>query len=163
MRYDSSSRFSDSIAFGAPWYEGAMELYLVRHGDAEREGDDSRRVLSARGVDEVERLGALLRARGARVVEIRHSPKRRAVQTAEILSAALGVPSRETAGMMPDDDPSTLAAELEEESHDLMLVGHLPYLPHLAALLLRAPVPPFQLPTAGLACLRRRAGRWETY
>ena len=138
-----------------------MNLYLVRHGDAEHDGDDSLRPLSARGREEVERLGAYLAARGVRVAEIRHSPKLRAAQTAEILSSALNAPRAQREGLMPNDDPRPLAADVGQATGDLMLVGHLPQLPLLAAVLLGATSHPIQLPTSGLARLRRTGDRWE--
>jgi probable phosphoglycerate mutase len=56
-------------------------LFLVRHGEATGDAADSG--LSPLGVAQSRRLGERLRDEGA--VEVRHGPRRRAVQTAAIL------------------------------------------------------------------------------
>ena len=65
-----------------------MNLYLIRHGEAKHESDDSARPLSAQGREEIARLATHLVRSGVRIAEIQHSPKLRAAQTAAILSAA---------------------------------------------------------------------------
>ena len=139
-----------------------MNLFLVRHGEAEKGPDDRARPLHARGREEVAHLAAHLSSLGVRVAEIRHSGKVRAQQTAEILARALHAPLVETDGMQPDDEPAPLAGKLSAEARDLMLVGHLPHLAVLATLLLRGSAhPPIQFRTAGLVRLRREDGRWR--
>jgi serine/threonine-protein phosphatase PGAM5 len=61
-------------------------LYVVRHGEATSEAGG----LSARGRDQSRRLAQRLRSED--VVEVRHSPRTRAAETAAILAEALGVP-----------------------------------------------------------------------
>lgn len=139
-----------------------MNLYLVRHGEAKKELDDSARPLSARGREEVEMLGAYLSSQGIKVAEIRHSPKARAQQTAEILSHALSASAARVQGLLPEDDAAPIVASLLDETRDLMLVGHMPQLADLAALLLRgAAHPPIALRTAGLLHFQRDGARWR--
>lgn len=61
----------------------------------------------------------------------------RARETAEILGASLaprqGVHA--TTGLLPEDDPDVAAAELALATAPLMLVGHLPHLARLTAVL----------------------------
>jgi probable phosphoglycerate mutase len=64
-------------------------LYLVRHGEATGEGPDSG--LSPLGVEQSRLVGD--RLRDEPVVEIRHSPRRRATQTAVVLGDLLAVPT----------------------------------------------------------------------
>ena len=75
-------------------------------------------------------------ASGMRIAEIRHSGKLRAQQTAEIFAEFLGVQAQATPGLAPKDDVVGIAGEIESEEGDIMLVGHLPFLEQLAALLI---------------------------
>ena len=73
-----------------------MELILIRHGETtedveDRFGGDYDDELTERGRDQTGELARKMRARGLVPGIIFHSPKKRAVQTAEILSSALGV------------------------------------------------------------------------
>jgi phosphohistidine phosphatase len=110
---------------------------LVRHGSAAPGPDDRARPLTPAGRGEVEGTARALKAHGVRVVEIRHSGLLRARETAEILGARLA-PSRgihAMTGLLPEDDPDVAAAELALETAPVMLVGHLPHLARLAAVL----------------------------
>ena len=73
----------------------ARTLYLVRHADAgnpsEWIGPDAERPLSGKGVKQAARLAATLLAAETRFDAIRHSPARRCVETATVLSAVLEV------------------------------------------------------------------------
>jgi phosphohistidine phosphatase len=115
-----------------------MSIYLVRHGEALPGHDDATRPLSNRGRVQVDRVAALAARLGVRPHEIVHSGLVRARQTAELLAARLAPPggARPMRGLAPGDDPSGVAAECEVRREDLMLVGHLPHLGRLAALLL---------------------------
>jgi phosphohistidine phosphatase len=115
-----------------------MELYLVQHGDAFREQEDPERRLTAQGEETVRRVAAAAVRIGLSPSEIRHSGKRRAAQTAEILARALGRGDRIVAapGMAPNDDVHPVAEALRNLAEPLMLVGHLPFLSRLASLLL---------------------------
>ena len=65
-------------------------LYLVRHGEATGE-DDADPGLSPLGLAQSRLLGERLRGEGA--VEVRHSPRRRAVETAGLLGELCGTPT----------------------------------------------------------------------
>jgi phosphohistidine phosphatase len=117
-----------------------MNLYLVQHGEAKPEREDPERPLADRGRDDIVRLGKLLARAGVRVSEIRHSGKRRAHETAQILAKALqpagGVVLE--AGLAPKDPVESIAREVSSLNEDIMLVGHLPHLGRLATVLLLA-------------------------
>lgn len=108
-------------------------LYLVRHGDAKSALEDPERGLSDRGVQSVQRLANWAAEAGLRVDEIRHSGKRRAEQTADILAEALRptAPPRAQSGLAPNDDVRPVAQAMVGEPRNLMLVGHLPFLARL--------------------------------
>ena len=113
-------------------------LFLVRHGKAMSESQDSLRPLSPQGVKELEKLAKYLSTQNIQIDEILHSNKLRARQTAEILSKYIG-PSRglrEAGGLSPMDDPQPWINELTVSKDKLMLVGHLPFISRLASLLL---------------------------
>ena len=115
-----------------------MELYLVRHGTAKAESEDPRRGLTEKGKQTVERMADFLAGLRISLHRIDHSEKLRARQTAEILAVRLhpaeGI--REVSGLAPNDDVEPLCHELESESKNLMLVGHLPFLSLLVSRLL---------------------------
>ncbi len=110
----------------------------MRHGSAAAGREDSARALSARGRAEVEWVAARAVELGLRVDHIRHSPKTRAVETAEILARALDPPggARPADGLAPEDDPREALERIERAREPLMLVGHLPHLAYLSSLLL---------------------------
>jgi phosphohistidine phosphatase len=114
-----------------------MELYLVQHGEAKPEAEDPERPLTERGEEAVRQMAAWAAQVGVRVVQIRHSGKRRAEQTAalltERLSPAQGVIAVE--GLKPIADPRPVVETLQSEHQPITLVGHLPFLSRLASLL----------------------------
>jgi phosphohistidine phosphatase len=105
-----------------------VDFYLVRHGEAFSESQDSRRPLSPSGRQAVERVGRLAAARNIQPSTIFHSGILRAQQTAEILadcfSPSLTVETM--SGLLPEDDPFIVKAELEAARTSVVLVGHLP-------------------------------------
>lgn len=137
----------------------------MRHGEAVAAQIDGRRPLTSAGREDVERVAVLASARFVQVTAIYHSGILRARQTAEILAARLvPIPAVLTlAGLQPDDDPSLAAAELELAASPIMLVGHLPHLNRLAALLAgpKAQGGVIDFAPAMMACYRRDIARWS--
>lgn len=108
-----------------------VTLHLVRHAHAgdplEWDGPDELRPLTRRGRRQAERLGAFLEAHGHRPDVIVTSPKVRALQTAEIVGAELGMTVRQDERLAEGLDLAvlrTLLAELGARAP--MLVGHDP-------------------------------------
>ncbi len=137
-----------------------MALYLVRHGEARAEGDDSQRTLTARGREEVGAIARWAARAGVRAAQIQHSGKTRARETAEILAQSLGGPVVAGSGMAPNDDVGEFSQKLAD---DEMLVGHLPFLSRLTSLLLiddseRALI---DFAPAAMICLVRGEGGWR--
>jgi phosphohistidine phosphatase len=113
-----------------------MRLYLVQHGEAKAEEEDPDRPLTDRGASDVRRVARHAAASGSvTITQVHHSGKTRARQTAEAWAEALGVPVAEADGLAPKDDPAIWAARVTGEPGDVMLVGHLPHLGRLTALL----------------------------
>ncbi len=141
-----------------------MNVYLVRHAEAERELVDPNRGLTERGRWDARRVAVLAAKLGLEVQQIRHSGKTRAEQTAAILDEALSPPGGVAAapGLAPMDDVRPVADELTRASQPVMLVGHLPFMARLTGQLLAgdASLPVVQFRTAAIACLVRE-GRWD--
>jgi phosphohistidine phosphatase len=102
----------------------APVIWLLRHGDAEREtDDDAARRLTRKGERQAEAAGRTLAALGASVDACLTSPKVRARDTARIACAELGAEVEETEALAGGDfDPHELAAGHE----NVLLVGHEP-------------------------------------
>jgi phosphohistidine phosphatase len=116
---------------------GAVRVYLVQHGEAKSEEEDPDRPLTDGGATEVRRVVGVAAGAGSVMVErIVHSGKTRARQTAGAWGEALGVPIDQSDGLAPRDDPAIWVARFTAETSDLMLIGHLPHLARLAAILL---------------------------
>jgi phosphohistidine phosphatase len=115
-----------------------MEIYLVRHGEAESELVEPTQPLRERGRADVTRIARHAARIKVAVAEIRHSTRLRAKQTAEILAAHLEPVQglRETEDLEPTYDPGKAQDAIEAVAEPLMLVGHLPHLARLASLLL---------------------------
>jgi len=141
-----------------------MNIYLVQHGEAEPEDVDPARPLTERGRRDTQRVATCAARLGLEVHQIRHSGKTRAEQTAMILGEALSPPGGVVAesGLAPKDDVRPVAEALARDSQPVMLVGHLPFLSHLAGLLLTGDPdrPVVQFCRAGIVCLARQESRW---
>ena len=127
-----------------------MTVLLVRHGDAVAAGTsgDAPRYLSARGRSETAAVGAQLKAAGLVPKGFVTSPLVRAVQTAEILAAALdyrGVIASD-AGLIPEGNADAAARRIEAHAGGvLVVVCHEPIVRGIAAALTgRSSHPPFR-------------------
>ena len=91
-----------------------MDLYIVRHGEAEPGTNDAARLLTDRGRQEVAEIAQAMSRRGASIRQIRHSGRARARETAEIIGSFLEPPAGvvPTAGIHPDDPVEPIALSL---------------------------------------------------
>lgn len=127
-------------------YAGPMLLTLVRHGDAEAPNHslgDAGRCLSLRGREQARATGRALALQGARLTHVWTSPLVRAVQTTELMLTALAFDGIVEArgDLYPDSSPSSLREALDsldslDIDADVLVVGHMPYMPALAGELL---------------------------
>ena len=143
-----------------------MRLYLIQHGEAKPEAEDPERSLTAKGEEEVRRVSAVAKKMDFRASKIYHSGKRRAQQTAEIMAIALTLPVESAHGLNPLDDISPWAERISNETKNLMIVGHLPFLEKLTSFLLcgdeGARVVLFRY--GAIVCLHRKEdGRWAVH
>ena len=142
-----------------------MNVYLVRHGEAVSEQQDPQRPLTSSGREDVERVARKATAKNVQVSAIFHSGILRARQTAEILAEALRLASgiQSLPGLRPQDDPAIAKAEIEAAENPIMLVGHLPHLHRLVALLISgdADSQVMEFPPATMICCSNDMSRWE--
>ncbi len=135
-----------------------MALYLVQHGKSLPKIEDPEKGLSEEGKIETKRIADVAKGYSVRLSRIVHSGKKRARQTAEIMSAVLspenGMESR--SGMDPLDDVRVFADRLRLDQ-EIMLVGHLPFLEKLIGLLVCGDPDRtvFKLQNSGIVCLYR--------
>ena len=124
-------------------------IYLVRHGLAAEQGpefpDDSQRPLTAEGIERLQVEGVGLRQLQVKLDRVLTSPLVRAVQTAEILSAAVagGSPLVTVDALRPGGRYDALMSSLARLGAEgsIALVGHMPSIGEAAARLIGAPEP----------------------
>ena len=124
-----------------------VRIYLVRHGDAvpeEDAGSDRDRWLSPRGREAARVLGRLLREQGITPDAMLTSPLPRALQTAELLAAALDFlgPISSRRCFEPSAHPRVAAQELMAAGGSVIVVSHEPAVSTLGAFLLGLPAFP---------------------
>ena len=114
-----------------------MNLYLMRHGIAASKDQDPHQGLTESSIDEIQRLARFLANKGMAFNQVWHSTKRRAQQTAEIISGIVNPDAnlKKHRYLKPNDDPYLLLDEIPNWQQDTLVVGHLPYLPQLLALI----------------------------
>lgn len=114
-----------------------MVVYLMQHGVPVNKAENPERPLSDQGKKDVKNLAEFLYNRGTRIHEVFHSGKRRASETAEIMSARLspGTEPKAIKGLSPLDDVGEIADKINKGGGDLLIAGHLPHLSKLTSLL----------------------------
>lgn len=130
-----------------------MFVFLVHHAEAVDPGVDASRPLSTRGVEQAAALAGRAQQRGVRPAVIWHSGKLRSRQTAEwfLRRCSPMAGFRAVRGLQPGDRPEWIHDALLLEDQDVLLVGHWPHLPKLAAKL----GAPEELPVHGMMAFER--------
>lgn len=122
------------------------DLLFVRHAHAGNalgwDGPDDLRPLTTKGLRQATRLGGLLAAADVHPDVLLSSARLRAVQTAEVISAALGCPVQLDARLAEGLSLDNLRLIIEEAvgAGQLMLVGHDPDFSDLVSELIGAPI-----------------------
>ena len=142
-----------------------MLLYLVQHAEAYSKEEDPARDLTEKGRLDIESVSHHLQRLNVQGNQIFHSGKTRAQSTAHVLALHLKPPggSLEAPGLAPLDEPEIWADRINSLDENILLVGHLPHLGKLAALLMSGDkeksVVNFQM--GGAVRLQRMApGQW---
>ncbi len=114
-----------------------MRLYLIRHGISLHEEKEPEKSLSQEGKEQTQKIAEFLKTKSVKVDAIWHSPKLRAIQTAQIISKSISCPEiQERNDLNPLDSVEKFPEEIQSLNKDLMIVGHLPFLQKLASLFL---------------------------
>jgi phosphohistidine phosphatase len=149
-----------------------MKLSLLRHGIAVERGSagyesDGERPLTAKGERQMRRIAEGMLAFGLAYDLILSSPYLRARQTAEIVAQALKAPDgvHLSDTLKPEGNPRQLLETLHRdapERHDILLVGHEPYLSRLISTLLTGgPTLPVVMKKGGLCTLEMQSLRFS--
>jgi phosphohistidine phosphatase len=114
-----------------------VPIVLAHHAQAVGPEVDAMRPLSSVGLAVAARVATLAASRGIAPTAIWHSGKLRARQTAEAYWKACNPFASLTAvrGLLPDDPPTWIRDRLTGETRTIVVVGHMPHLPRLLALL----------------------------
>jgi phosphohistidine phosphatase len=121
--------------------KAAVELWLLRHAKAEKAGSRSRdeeRALTAGALKKMRQAARTIARLEPGFDAVLTSPLRRARETAEPVTRALGLRKRmiETVALEPEADPADVLREVERlEAGRVLLVGHMPHLGRLLGLL----------------------------
>ncbi|MFH1679038.1 MAG: phosphohistidine phosphatase SixA [Candidatus Eisenbacteria bacterium] len=138
------------------------DIIIMRHGHAMASDADPDRGLSETGVADSIYVADQLAAVGIRVKRIFHSGKKRALETAEILTGRVGRSAsiEEREGLGPNDDIDEIAKELAAIDDSAAVVGHLPHLEHLLARLVGREHALKLYPSAAVH-LKRQGSAWS--
>ncbi len=142
-----------------------MAIYLVQHGKSLSREQDPEKGLSGKGEEEVRLIAGVAKNYNIQVDTIFHSGKKRARQTADIVSELLQSSQviEERAGIKPMDDVTPIAAELSSETNS-MLVGHLPFMERLVSQILTGKPDHqiFKFQNGGIVCMDQddESGAW---
>ena len=133
-----------------------MALFLVQHGKSLSKEIDPTRGLTEEGIRDVKMIAGIARGYSVKPKCIKHSGKKRAFQTAEILGEIL-VPDKgvlEINGINPMDDVISVAEEVISNDH-VMLVGHLPFMEKMTSYLVAGveDITVFKFQNGGIVCL----------
>ena len=134
-----------------------MKLYLLQHAKAASKDIDPARSLTEEGLRDIQKVAAFIKPLNLSVDYLWHSGKKRAQQTAGFLAEVVTINKEHTArdGLAPNDGVTVLKNEIMLAQKDIMIVGHLPFLPKLVSLLLtgRESLYVVKFRNAGIVCL----------
>ena len=114
-----------------------MKLYLMRHGKALSPDKDPERGLTEKGKLKIELVATHLLKEGVSFSQVFHSSKKRARETAEIMTRIIspGAIPAVLNHITPNDDPHSIINEINDWDEDTLIASHLPFVPNLMSLL----------------------------
>ncbi len=115
-----------------------MRVFLVQHGEALEEAVNPERPLSEKGLMQMKKCGEFLKKLPTYPALILHSDKKRSLESAEIISFALGGIKTETRPYIaPNDDIDKMLKEIEKQNESVLIAGHMPFLRKLLDALIK--------------------------
>jgi len=142
-------------------------LYLVQHGEAVPKEADPERPLTQEGRVSVKKVASYIAMHANPSIDkIYHSGKLRAQQTAEIMARELKLEAKVEEGkeLNPQSLPWGWVERLADIQENVMVVGHLPHLKRLTALLICQDESKqcVDFKNGGVVCLaRNESGIWS--
>jgi len=143
-----------------------MKIYCVRHGEAEDAAVNPERPLTDSGREGVEKVARYVGDAGVHVDYLMHSPKARAVETADMFAKYLdAAQSKECTALLDEtSDVQALIDMIPAWDSDTMLIGHLPFMYQLVSSLVLDQAdfyPIVNYPPGTIICLDRYQNeRW---
>lgn len=109
----------------------------MRHGEALSPEKDPECGLTDNGKLKIKQVATHLKKTGVSFNHVIHSPKKRARETAEIMTGIISanVIPVEHKHITPNDDPQLIASEINDWNEDTLIASHLPFVPNLMTLL----------------------------
>ena len=144
-----------------------MKVLLARHAQPKSRQQEADPTLSEIGWSQIRKTAAFVAQHADSGIQtILHSGKARARQTAEVLGQLLKLEDgvKESDGLKPMDAPEIWAKRLSWQNDNIALIGHLPHMAKLAALLLckSSSDPMIEFTPATIVCLNRDdKGAWS--
>ena len=143
-----------------------MKLYLMRHGEALSPQADPERGLTDNGKFKIESVAKYLQQQGLMFQHVYHSKKKRAQQTAEIMTRIISpnITPVVHQNITPNDDPNLILAEVNSWEEDTLITSHLPFVPNLMTLLTGqdAFLSAITFETGTIICLKKKNNSvWE--
>jgi phosphohistidine phosphatase len=144
-----------------------VKLILMRHGEALHPAVDPQMRLSPRGQRDAVKMGEYLKSIGLVIDAVWHSPKARALETAQTVASALGLDPailQQHPELVPEGDVVGTKDRIEwvrkaGVCQGLLIVSHMPFLPQLTARL-TGDVSGTDFDTASAACFLFLDGVW---
>ena len=139
-------------------------LYILQHGRSVSREIDPLRPLSADGRRDIEHLAKHLAKRGVQLQHVIHSGKRRAEQTAEVISKLLApdITPVPYSGISPDDPVEAFIGGIDMGMGTILLVSHMPFVSRLCSVMLSGEVSAqFEFTPGTLACMHFQDGAWS--
>ncbi|MDA3941190.1 MAG: phosphohistidine phosphatase SixA [Spirochaetia bacterium] len=142
-----------------------MKLYLIQHALSISKEEDPERGISDAGRVETERVAEYFKKLDPDIHVIWQSGKKRARETAEIFAKVLGIDNRilEHSNLLPNDPVVPHIAVLEKMYKNIVIVGHLPFLPRLLSQLTSGSdsCQSVNFNNSGIICLEKDKDQWK--
>jgi phosphohistidine phosphatase len=132
-----------------------MQLYLIRHGEAEGpEKPEAERALTEEGLETVRKIASHVTSHASAPTHLFISPLKRAQQTAEFFADAWQLSGETADWLLPSTPASIVLEQLAQRNTPAALVGHLPNLGLvLSSLVWGMPAREISIPKGGTALL----------
>lgn len=141
-----------------------MYLYLIQHALSKSKEEDPERGITDPGRAEAVKVAEYFKTLNPEIHVIWQSGKKRAKETAEIYARTLGIDNRilEHSNLSPNDPTGPITSALEKMHKDVIIVGHLPFLPRLLSHLTTGAdtCQIVNFKNSGIICLERNDENW---